>query len=92
MSTYDEFKDKDKSEKVTIVHAEPLSQVLRWTHVALERYSKVLSLLGGKTNVATVGLVRNGVDLLPYSSADFLEDGDGNPFLTEDIQFFKVDE
>ena len=90
-STSTDFKKRDKSEKVTIVHVEPLKQVIRWTDETFKRFSKILTQANTKKNSILVGMVRNNTEMIDYDTDTFLEDQDGNPFLTGDDQFFKVD-
>lgn len=91
MSNYDEFKKKKKSEKVTVIHVEPVRQVIRWTDEGCKRFSKDLTTPYRKTNSLLVGMVRNEVELLNYDDFDFLEDDQDNPFLTHDDQFFLME-
>lgn len=91
MSTFDEFKKKDKSEKVTVLHIEPVRQLIRWTDEGGLRFSKVVTTAYTKTNSIIIGMIRNEVDMLDYGNFNFLEDDQGNPFLTDDDQFFFVE-
>ena len=91
MSDYDGFKKKDKSEKVTVLHVEPLRQLIRWTDEGGQRYTKVITAPYTKTNSILIGMVRNETDMLDYDNFNFLEDDQNNPFLTDDDQFFFVE-
>ena len=88
MSSYDQFKKRDKSEKVTVLHIEPVREIHRWTDEGCKRFSKVISASFTKTNSIVIGVVRNEAELLDYNESNFLEDQDNNPFLTDDDQFF----
>lgn len=91
MSTYDQFKKKDKSEKVTVVHIDPVRQFIRWTDEGCERYSKLLTTPYSKTNSILINIIRNNEELLNYNDFNFLENDEDNPFLTDDNQFFFVE-
>jgi hypothetical protein len=91
MATYDQFKKRDKSEKVTVVHVEPVRQLIRWTLANSIRYNKSLTTPYSKTNSIPVGLTRDGVEMINYNDFNFLEDDGNNPFLTDDDQFFLVE-
>jgi len=88
MADYDQFKKLDKSEKVTVVHVEPVRQLIRWTDEGCKRFSKVITSPYSKTNSILIGMSRNQVDLIDYDNFNFLENDEGNPFLTDDDQFF----
>jgi len=92
VSDYDQFKKKDKSEKVTVLHVEPVRQLIRWTDEGGERFTKLLTTDYTKTNAILIGMVRDQVDMIDYRDFNFLEDGNGNPLLTGDLQFFLVGE
>ncbi len=91
MADYNEFKKRDKSEKVTVIHIEPVRQLIRWTDEGGQRYSKLLTTSYWKTNSRLIGMLREQEQLLDYDNFNFLEDQDGNPFLTHDDQFFFVE-
>jgi hypothetical protein len=91
MADYDDFKKKDKSEKVTVLHIEPVRQLIRWTDEGGKRYSKLLTTPYTKTNSILIGMLRDQVALIDYNSSNFLEDDQNNPFLTDDDQFFFVE-
>ena len=91
MGDYNDFKKKDKSEKVTVVHVEPVRQLIRWTDEGCKRFSKDVTTPYTKANSVIVGVVRNEIDLLDYNDFDFLEDHNTNPFLTHDDQFFLME-
>jgi len=91
MADFDNFKKKDKSEKVTVLHIEPVRQLIRFTDEGCERYNKILTTPYSKTNSILIGMIRDNEDLLDYNLFNFLEDDQDNPFLTDDDQFFFVE-
>jgi hypothetical protein len=91
MTNYDEFKKRDKSEKVTVLHVEPVKQLIRWTDQGCKRFNKDITTPYTKTNSILIGMVRNETELLNYHNFNFLEDDQSNPFLTDDDQFFLME-
>lgn len=91
MADFDEFKKRDKSEKVTVLHIEPVRQLIRWTDEGGQRYTKDITAPYTKTNSILIGMVRNDKEMLNYDNFNFLEDDQNNPFLTDDDQFFFVE-
>lgn len=90
MSNFDEFKKKDKSEKVVIVHIEPIRQLIRFTDLGFDLFKKIITTTYTKTNQIPCGFKRNGIDLIDYDTDIFLEDENNNPILTGDDQFIKL--
>ncbi len=90
MANFDEFSKKDKSEKITIAHIEPLKQIIRFTDEGSGLFSKNLNISNSKNNSLLIGLIRDSQELIKYDSSMFLEDSSGNPFLTHDNQFLKL--